>query len=132
MSSRKALRVKDLARILGEERRRADLIRSGVSARDITTDMLADAPPLGERTIRQYVHMARAVRDGRPARKQYADNPFPLPSNDDEAGRGNYSPMWDPPGFQETRIRAWYRKRPGPGVGGGRRPADEQPATADR
>lgn len=122
--NRKPLRLGDLARILGQERLRAGLIRSGMKPADITPQMLEDAPPLKDSTMRQYLKVARYVRDGVPVRQQYIDNPFPLPSNEDEASRGHFTPVWEPPGLQENRVRQWYRRRPGPGFGGGRKPAE--------
>jgi hypothetical protein len=120
------LTIADLARILGQERLRRDLIRSGVPEEDITDEMLADAPPLKSLTIQQYLKMARRVAQGDPrVRQQYIENPFPLPSNEDDLRRGNYTPVWAPARRQEQRVRRWARRRPGPGVGGGRKPAGE-------
>lgn len=114
------LTVDDLARILGQEHQRRRLIWAGVPEEDITPLMLADAPPLKVRTVNHYLLMARLVARGEKVRQQYLDNPFPLPSNEADLVRGNFKPVWAPARVQEQKVRRWYRRRPGPGAGGGR------------
>lgn len=121
-TQRPFFRVRDIARMWGEERARA-------AGRDVAT-----AEPVAEETVYSYLKHSQPPKPGRKSRR-YAENPMPLPTylNDDgdpvdpQRGRRGQQPIWLPAEGQtleelEHELRGWWHSRPGPGVGGGRPP----------
>lgn len=129
------LDVRDVARILGQERERVRQIRAGVPHDKID---VSGAAPLAEMTVRSYAYRQRNPGD----RRQYQDMategrqfpPATYPSGEAAPKRGEH-PVW-PILAGETRdevadrFRQWYRARPGQGQRGGRPRKDAPPPAA--
>ncbi len=126
------LDLRDVARVLGEERERARQIRAGVPEGRVD---VTGAAPLADMTVRTYAYRQRHPGERRQYLAMKAEGrefPAPVYANGGAVPRSGDVPLWPilPGETREQvkdRFRVWYRNRTGPGAGGGRKPkvADE-------
>ncbi len=125
------LDLRDVCRILGEERERAKQIRAGVPENEVD---VSGAVPLKDMTVRTYAYRMRKPGERRQyiaMRNEGREFPAPVYSGGRKIPKSGDVPVWpirqgETRKQVEDRFRVWYRNRTGPGAGGGR-PRKVQP-----
>lgn len=125
------LDLRDVCRVLGEERERAKQIRAGVPENEVD---VSGARPLAEMTVRTYAYRQRRPGERRQyvaMRNEGREFPAPVYSGGRKIPKSGDVPVWPVRAGEtreqvEDRFRTWYRLRTGPGQGGGR-PRKVQP-----